>query len=287
MRKLRIDHSTEYGFGSQVTLLPHNLLLRPRESHGLRIVSSTLSISVPHRLRWQRDAFDNSVALVTFSMPASSLSLVSQVLIEHFDEAPLDFIVEPQAAFYPFSYSPEDAIVLAPLCAPAWPTARPAVADWLRGLALGQARIETFVLLDQINRAIGRDFRYEAREEPGVQSPSLTLSRRSGSCRDFAALFIEACRHLGIASRFVSGYHTSPPQEIGPGSTHAWAEVYLPGPGWKGFDPTAGVVTGSEHIPVAVARHPELVPPVAGSYVGSGELHPSMRVWVRVETLPH
>ena len=284
VRKLQIDHRTEYRFGSPVTLLPHYLLLRPRESHGLRIASSTLTISAPHHIRWQRDAFDNSVAQVSFSAPASSLSLVSDILIEHYDEEPLDFVVEAHAAFHPFRYSQEDANVLAPLCALAWPNDRFAVANWLRALALGGARIETFVLLDQLNRAISRDFRYEAREAPGVQSPAMTLSRRSGSCRDFAALFLEACRQLGLASRFVSGYHTSPPHEIGPGSTHAWAEVYLPGPGWKGFDPTAGVVTGSEHIAVAVARHPELVPPVAGSYLGAG-VRPSMQVWVRVHTV--
>jgi transglutaminase-like putative cysteine protease len=155
----------------------------------------------------------------------------------------------------------------------------------LRGLALGSSRIDTFSLLDQLNRVIRRDFRYQAREEPGVQSPALTLSRGSGSCRDFAALLLDATRQLGFASRFVTGYHTSYANEAGAGSTHAWAEVYLPGPGWKGFDPTAGVVTGSEHIAVAVAGHPQSVPPVAGSYVGPAEPRPSMFVSVRVFAL--
>jgi transglutaminase-like putative cysteine protease len=285
VRKLQIDHRTTYDFGAQVTVLPHRLLLRPRESHGLRIAASTLSISVPHTLGWQRDAFDNSVALVSFAQPASTLSLTSLIVIEHYDEAPLDFVVESHATVHPFSYLPEEATVLAPLCVMAWPDDRPAVASWLRSLALGERRMETFALLDQINRAIGRDFRYEAREAPGVQSPALTISRRSGSCRDFAAVFLEACRHLGIASRFVSGYHTSYAQDVGPGSTHAWAEAYLPGPGWKGFDPTAGVVTGSEHIAVAVARHPEAVPPIAGSYLSAAQLRPTMQVWVRVNAI--
>jgi len=268
-----------------VILLPHRLLLRPREGHGLRVAVSKLEISVPHGIRWQRDAFDNSVSLVTFTQPTSLLSVTSQVVIEHFDETPLDFIVEEYAAFHPFRYLPEDANVLAPLCAMAWPNDRAAVAGWLRALSLGGQRVETFTLIDNINRAISRDFRYEAREAAGVQSPALTISRRTGSCRDFAALLVEACRHLGIASRFVSGYHTSFAQEVGPGSTHAWAEVYLPGPGWKGFDPTAGVVTGSEHIAVAVARHPEAVPPVAGSYLGPSEPRPGMLVWVRVHAV--
>ena len=282
VRKLQIAHLTEYHFGSQVTLLPHRMLLRPRESHGLRIASSVLEISPTPAIRWQRDVLDNSVAVATFAAPASSLRVASQVVIEHYDEAPLDFVVEDYAAVHPFTYLLDEGAELAPMLSMAWPRDRAALDDGLRGLSLGSGRLETFVLLDQLNRAICRDFRYQAREEPGVQSPARTLSNRSGSCRDFAALFLEACRHLGLASRFVSGYHTNPAGEASAGSTHAWAEVYLPGPGWKGFDPTAGVVTGSEHIEVAVARHPEMVPPVAGSYVGPAAPRPTLRVSVRV-----
>lgn len=285
VRKLQIDHTTEYCFGSRVKVLSHRLMLRPRESHALRIASSKLDISLSHTIRWQRDAFDNSVAVVTFATEAAVLSIASQTVIEHYDETPLDFLVDDDAAFHPFNYHPEDATVLAALLATAWPDDRPVIAGWLRSLSLGERRIETFTLLDQINRAISRDFRYEAREAPGVQAPALTLSRRSGSCRDLAALFLDACRHLGIASRFVSGYHTSHATDLGPGSTHAWTEVYLPGPGWKGFDPTAGVVTGSEHIAIAVARHPETVPPIAGSYIGAVEPRPIMQVRVRVFAL--
>ena len=282
MRKLQIDHVTEYRFEAETTLLPHRLLLRPRENHSLRVVSSTLDISVAHALRWQRDALDNSVAVVSFTAPATTLRIASQVKIEHYDDTPLDFFVEDYAATYPFAYPGEDQVVLAPLLAMAWPRDRPTIEGWLRGLSLGSQKIETFTLLDQLNRHICADFRYQAREEPGVQSPALTLSLGTGSCRDFAALFLEACRHLGLASRFVSGYHTSHANETDGGSTHAWAEVYLPGPGWKGFDPTAGVVTGSEHIAVAVAHHPETVPPVAGSYLGPSGANTAMDVAVRV-----
>ena len=285
MRKLQIDHVTEYQFGSQVSLLPHRLLLRPRENHALRIASSELAVSPEHHIRWQRDALDNSVAVLSFSVPAAALRIASQVVIEHYDETPLDFLIEDYAAFHPFAYGAEDAALLAPLRALAWPDDAAIVAGWLRGLTLGSSRVDTFSLLDQLNRAIRRDFRYQAREEPGVQSPALTLSRASGSCRDFAALLLEATRQLGFASRFVTGYHTSYANEAGAGSTHAWTEVYLPGPGWKGFDPTAGVVTGSEHIAVAVAGHPETVPPVSGSYVGPAEPRPSMFVSVRVFAL--
>ncbi|MFO7445446.1 MAG: transglutaminase domain-containing protein [Ignavibacteriaceae bacterium] len=142
-----------------------------------------------------------------------------------------------------------------------------------------------FTLLDRMNHEIANKFVYQMREEPGVQPPALTLKSNSGSCRDFAALFMEACRHLGLASRFVSGYVYSAAIEAGNASTHAWSEVYLPGAGWKGFDPTSGVVAGNRHIAAAVARHPEDVPPVAGSYLGAPGQRPLLRVAVRVSAL--
>ena len=115
--------------------------------------------------------------------------------------------------------------------------------------------------------------------------PALTLSSRQDSCRDFAVLFIEACRYLGLASRFVSGYLDISVTTNGHASTHAWDEIYLPGPGWKGFDPTSGVLTDNRHIPVAVSRHPEAVPPVAGSFTGPAGVRPVPRVSVRVAAI--
>jgi transglutaminase-like putative cysteine protease len=285
LRKLQITHSTEYRFASEVTLLPHRLMLRPRESQNTRIVSSQLDISPAHQLRWQRDTLDNNVAVATFNAPTASLRVASDVVIEQYDEAPFDFLLEGYAAEHPFDYQPEEAALLAPLRSLAWEDARPPIDGWLHSLSLGSAKRETFALLYELNLAINRGFHYEGREEQGVQSPATTLARESGSCRDLAALFLDACRRLGFAGRFVSGYHTSYANEVGPGSTHAWAEVYLPGPGWKGFDPTGGVVTGSDHIAVAVARHPELVPPIAGSYLGPAEPHPALFVSVHVVAL--
>jgi len=154
----------------------------------------------------------------------------------------------------------------------------------LEGLGL-QGPIPTFTLLDRMNREIAGRLLYQLREEQGVQPPALTLARSSGSCRDFAALFMEACRQLGMACRFVSGYLFTFDTDAGNASTHAWAEVYLPGAGWKGFDPTSGEVTGNRHIAVAVARHPEAVPPVAGSYRGPPGESPLFSVAVRVSAL--
>ena len=282
MQKLSIEHTTEYRFRASVQLLPHTLILRPRENHCLRITSSRVTISPVAQVRWGRDALDNSIALATFSAPTDSLRIESRVLVEHYDVTPLDFLVAEHALYHPFAYTSEECLTLTPFLAAAWPADRARVGEWLRAWSLGIGRQETFGLLDLLNRTIPRAFGYESREEEGVQSPAATLARGRGSCRDFAAFFVEACRYLGLAARFVSGYHTTYANEAGPGSTHAWAEVYLPGPGWKAFDPTAGVVAGSEHIAVAVARHPEAVPPVAGSYLGAATSRPEMFVSVRV-----
>lgn len=283
MRRLKISHVTEYRFPMPVSLLPHRLMLRPRESHNVRIESSTLDIHPSHTLQWKRDVLDNSVALVGFAGVSDRLHIVSGVVIQHYEDNPFDFLVDDYAVNLPFEYNPEERAELAPFRQPVYPADRGAVQAWLDGLGLRQP-IQTFTLLDRLNHEIANRFFYRMREEPGVQNPAQTLSLNSGSCRDFAALFMEACRHLGLASRFVSGYLYTV-AEAGDGSTHAWAEVYLPGAGWKGFDPTGGEVTGNRHIATAVARHPEAVPPVAGSFVGPGGSAPFLSVSVRVVAL--
>jgi transglutaminase-like putative cysteine protease len=283
MRRLYISHVTEYMFAAPVTLRPHRLLLRPRESHNVRIESSLLDISPSPTVQWKRDVLDNSVAVATFAEASDRLRIASEVVIQHYEDNPFDFLVDDYAVIHPFDYAPEERAELAPFQQPVYPADRDAVQAWLGGLDLLRP-MQTFALLDAMNREIAGRFLYRLREEPGVQSPGLTLAGNSGTCRDFAALFMEACRHLGLASRFVSGYLYLA-MEAGDASTHAWAEVYLPGAGWKGFDPSGGEVTGNRHIAVAVARHPEAVPPVAGSYVGPAGQHPLLRVAVRVGAL--
>ncbi|OYY95803.1 MAG: cysteine protease [Hydrogenophilales bacterium 28-61-23] len=290
MRRLIISHVTEYEFSTAVTLQPHQLLLRPRESHTLRIESSTLEIHPAHRIRWHRDALDNSVASVSFLAPSNSLRIASNVRVEMYEDAPFDFLVADYAVTYPFEYALQEQPDLAAYRQSVYVDDRSAVNQWLVSLGCVREPMETFVLLDRLNRDIANRFVYQAREEPGVQSPAQTLSLQRGSCRDFAALFMEACRHLGLASRFVSGYLDISATSIGnaaPGnaSTHAWAEVYLPGPGWKGFDPTSGVLTDNRHIPVAVSRHPEAIPPVAGSFVGPAGQRPVPMVSVQVSAV--
>lgn len=284
MRRLNISHVTEYQFSVPVSLLPHRLLLRPRENHNVRIESSVLEISPAHTLQWKRDVLDNSVAVASFPEPSDQLRISSTVVIQHYEDNPFDFLVDDYAVLHPFEYAIADRAELAPFQATVYPSDGGTVQRWLDGLGL-QRPIETFTLLDRLNREIASRFSYEMREEPGVQPPAQTLARNSGSCRDFAALFMEMCRHLGLASRFVSGYLYTSGTDAGNASTHAWAEVYLPGAGWKGFDPTSGEVTGNRHIAVAVARHPEAVPPVAGGYVGPAGQRPLLSVAVRVSAL--
>ena len=281
MQRRQIRHVTKYQFPSPVSLLPHRLLLRPRESHSVHIESSVLEITPEHTMQWKQDAMDNSVAVVNFKRETDLLSIVSTVIIQHYDENPFDFLVDEYAVMYPFSYVAAEEVVLSPFVQNLYALDRATIQQWLDTLEFPSS-MRTFALLDRMNHEIASNFAYQIREEPGVQSPATTLMRRSGSCRDFAALFIEACRHLGLASRFVSGYLFVWGQEPANASTHAWAEVYLPGAGWKGFDSTIGELTGDRHIPVAVARHPEAVPPVAGDFIGRPDQRPLLNVTVGV-----
>jgi transglutaminase-like putative cysteine protease len=281
MQRLRIKHLTEYFFAAQVTLNPHRLLLRPREGHDVRIESSRLVITPAHSIKWQRDVFDNSLAVVNFQSGSNKLTIASEVVIQHYAAAPFDFLLEDYAVNFPFVYAVGERIDLAAFQRPIFVNDSQIINDWLQ--QLGLQGMQTFAMLVRLNQTISNQFRYQVREEAGVQSPAQTLALRSGSCRDYATLLIEACRCLGLASRFVSGYLHAPATEAGYASTHAWVEIYLPGTGWKGFDPTSGEVTGNRHIAVAVARDPETVPPVSGSFIGPGAA--SMQVNVQVSLL--
>ena len=289
MRRLQIKHVTTYQYTETVTLLPHKLLLRPREGHDIRIESAELIIFPAHQLQWQRDVYDNAVAQATFLEPSSQLSIGSRVLIQHYDDQPLDFLVADYAVLYPFRYDAAEHVDLGPYLSAIFDQDRPLLSMWLQQFWYSGQVVETYLLLDWINKAIATGFTYQQREEPGVQTPATTLTKRAGSCRDFAILFIEACHYLGLAARFVSGYLYSPMLPQGQGATHAWSEVYLPGAGWKGFDSTSGQVAGNHHIAVAVSRHPESVPPVSGSFIAAPTANPQspvMRVVVEVAEIP-
>jgi len=282
VRRLQIHHLTRYQYAETVTLLPHSLRLRPRDGHDIRVQSSKLDINPAFRIHWSRDVYGNSVAVVTFLEAATELSIASEVVVENYEEQPLHFVLEDYARFFPFDYDPGERIDLAPYISPVYEQDQSMVNTWIADVCSPGKKVDTISMLTTLNTNIANGHRYQVREEPGVQSPSQTLSSGTGSCRDFATLFIESCRHCGLASRFISGYvlnETAAPWNT---ATHAWAEVYLPGSGWRGFDPTSGLLVSGDHIAVAVHRHQEAIPPVSGSFVGTGNARPILTVEVNV-----
>ena len=220
------------------------------------------------------DVFGNSVALVDFEAPAAELTIVSTLTIERYALARLDFPIAPEAESYPFMHSADDRSDLGRLRERHYPDARGVVDEWARQFIL-ETPANTFNLLATMNAAIRGSFDYRARDEEGTQAPLETIESKSGTCRDYALLFIEAARSLGFGARFVTGYLYDPALDggeavQGAGATHAWAEIYLPGAGWVEFDPTNGLIAGENLIRVAVTRDPAQAVPIGGTFSGEG-----------------
>ena len=275
MKLLTVRHATTYRYSAPVSFGQHRLMLRPRDSHDLRLVEAELALAPGGRVRWVHDVFGNSVALVDFDAPAAELSVVSTLTIERYALARLDFPIAPEAESYPFMHSADDRSDLGRLRERHYPDARGAVEEWARQFIL-ETPTNTFNLLATMNAAIRGSFEYRARDEEGTQAPLETIERKSGTCRDYAVLFIEAARALGFGARFVTGYLYDPALDggaamQGAGATHAWAEIYLPGAGWVEFDPTNGLIAGENLIRVAVTRDPTQAVPIGGTFSGEGE----------------
>ena len=280
--KLRIRHRTAYRYAQPVKFGRHTIMIRPREGHDVHIESSILEIKPAYTIRWMRDVYGNSLAKVDFSEKASQVSFYSEVLLQQYDENPLDFLLDESAVYYPYVYDTESLPELTAFMGILYPRDAAALKEWLAQFWKPGDKTETIALLQKLNMAINRTFVYQRRDEPGVQTPAETLKKNSGSCRDFATLMVEACRCWGMAARFVSGYMQCEATEAGGASTHAWMEVYLPGAGWKGFDPTSGIMTGAQHVTVAVSRNPESAAPIAGSFEGPGNAFLGITVDVTV-----
>jgi len=280
--KLRIRHRTTYNYNQPVSFGQHKIMVRPREGHDLHIESSVLEINPAHTIRWMRDVNGNSIAKADFTEPASQLSFYSELVLQQYDVNPLDFILEESAVTYPFVYDPDSLPELTAYMTLLYPRDAAVLREWLGQFWKPGGKIETIVLLQNVNTHINKTFQYRRRDETGVQTPAETLNKNSGSCRDFAALMLETCRCWGLAARFVSGYMHCEATEAGGASTHAWMEVYLPGAGWKGFDPTSGIMTGAQHVTVAVSRNPENAAPIAGSFQGPANAFQSIQVDVTV-----
>ncbi len=285
MRRIDIEHITKYRYPEPVKFLPHKLLVRPREGHDIRIESSSLHIQPAYSIEWQRDIFGNSLAIVGFSEPGQELEIISRLVVQHYEEMPSPFDLAEHARQYPFHYDPLEQIDLIPYQISVFPQDYAVIAEWMKDVWSAGELVDTVPLLNRINQKIADTVRYIARTSPGVQSPHITLRRGKGSCRDMATLFIEACRYLGLASRFVSGYLVSNAAVEDLATTHAWSEIYLPGTGWRGFDSTSGQAVGGDHIAVAVHRHPEVIPPVSGSFLAADKVKAEMEVEVRVNIL--
>jgi transglutaminase-like putative cysteine protease len=286
MKLLTVRHSTTYRYAKPVGFGQHRLMLRPRDSHDLRLVEAELTLSPPGNLRWLHDVFGNSVTLVDFSQPAAELSIVSTLHIERYGLARPQFMLEPSAELYPFVYSANDRTDLGRLLERHYPDPHGVVDEWARQFTPIRP-VGTVNLLAEMNKAIRDAFSYVSREEEGVLSPIETLETKTGSCRDFALLFIEAARSLGFGARFVSGYLYDPALDgsatvQGAGTTHAWAEVYLPGAGWIEYDPTNGVIAGENLIRVAVTRDASQAVPIAGTFDGSPSDYLGMQIDVVV-----
>ena len=260
-------------------------MFRPRESHDLRLLKSSLEITpTPASLRWLHDAFDNSVAVATFDVPTVELRFDSSVTLEHFENTLPEYPLEEYAKTYPFRYSDEELPNLAPALVNQYPS--DSLNLWVSQFLDPSGVTGTMTLLRSMTLAIRRDFRYTRRPEKGVQSPSETLQRRCGSCRDFALLMIEATRSLGLAARFASGYILVPGMDSGAtrggGATHAWMQAYLPGAGWIDFDPTNSSIGNRNLIRVALAWDPKQALPLWGTYVGAASSFLGMDVTVSV-----
>jgi len=272
MSFLTLSHLTTYTYSQPVSFGEHRIMVRPRESYDQHLIDARLDIHPkPAELHWVQDVFGNSVAIATFDRRAKNLVIDSKVRLQH-SPAELEVVhIEDYARFYPFTYSSEEMPDLLRSIERQHLDPQRLIDSWARRFINASGQTDTLTMLSTMTAAIKREFTYVSRPEKGTQTPIETLTRRMGSCRDYAMLMIEAARALGFAARFVSGYVYSPTphdQHVGGGNTHAWVRVYLPGSGWVEFDPTNGIVGNRGLIRVAVARDIYQAVPISGTWAG-------------------
>ena len=269
---LDLSHVTTYTYRQPVSFGEHRIMVRPRESYDQHLIAASLDIEPkPSDLRWLQDVFGNSVAVATFDRPAKKLVFDSRVRVQHSPTDLQHVDIENYARIYPFTYASEEMPDLLRSIERQHLDPLRQIDGWARRFVKPGCETDTLAMLTEITCAIKREFTYMARPEKGTQTPIETLARRSGTCRDYAMLMIEAVRALGFAARFVSGYVYSPSEEDsrrGGGNTHAWVRVYLPGSGWVEFDPTNGIVGNRGLIRVAVARDIYQAVPISGTWSG-------------------
>jgi transglutaminase-like putative cysteine protease len=285
MIALTIHHRTAYRYRRLINLGPHRLMLRPRESRDLRLISSAVTVAPAAQITWAHDVLGNSVATAMFHGVTDSLVVDSATELELHASAWPIFDIAASAIVYPFRYSDDEWTDLGALTVQQYPDPDGRLAKWARAFVGGE-RTDTLALLKDLSLGVSGWIGYQSREDEGTQSPVETLDRGWGSCRDFAVLFVEAARSLGFGARIVSGYLFNPDRSLtgstDVGSTHAWGEVFVSGAGWISFDPTNRSVGGANLIPVAVARDIRQAMPVSGSFVGGSDAFAGMTVAVEV-----
>ena len=281
MPRYTITHRTEYQYNQPVTLGPHRLMLRPRESRELKLLSHDITTTPPSTISWAQDVFGNSIATAVFAAPTDKLVIDSKASLELDAPAWPVFPIAVSAINYPFSYSAEERTDLGALLSPQYPDPMGRLSSWTASFVRSNPT-DTLALLKDLNSGITGTASYQVREDEGTQAPGRTLDLGRGTCRDFAVLFVEAARLLGFGARVVSGYLFNPALQDTDSTTHAWAEVFVPGAGWISFDPTNRQMGGFNLIPVAVARDLAQAMPVGGSYVGASGAQQRLTVAVRV-----
>ena len=289
MATFKIRHETVYRYSSPVAFGEHRMMLRPREGRDQHVLDYHLEIAPePKLLTWSEDASGNAVAIARFGRRARDLRVVVTMSVEHATFRADDLAIAAYARTCPFAYGAEEMPDLLRFAERQHPDAEHSVDAWARRILAEDPERDTWRFLTRLTATVRRDFAYLRRDDPGMQSPSLTLRTRSGSCRDFALLMSEAVRTQGLAARFVSGYlHVHPTGDErarrAGGSTHAWLQVYLPGAGWIDFDPTSGAVGNRDLVRVAVVRDPAQASPLAGTFLGFPSDFEMMSVDVQVE----
>jgi transglutaminase-like putative cysteine protease len=284
---LTIRHVTTYHYRHPVAFGEHRMMLLPRDDDDQTVLESALDITPsPSQISWTRDRFGNHVATAHFAKRARELRFESRIRLDH---APVDLRaadIEHYARIYPFAYAPHNRPKLARYVAPR--AAHPKVDRWAVSFLAAGGTADTHALLVGMTQSIWRTFKHKARHEKGVQDPLQTLKLASGSCRDLAVLMIAGLRSLGFAARFVSGYLHLPNDDddrITGGNTHAWVQVYVPGPGWVDFDPSSGRVGNQNLVRVAVVHEPHEAIPLQGTWIGIASDHLAMKVAIKVNAL--
>lgn len=287
MTILHVRHITAYTYKRPVGFGEHRILFRPREGYDQQLLQSSISISPePSEFFWVHDVFNNSVAVARFEAKATELRFEAAFTVEQTVQKLPQFRTRRRALTWPFEYHADDVPDLEPSQRRHYPDEKGEVEKWARRFVKPEGKTQTGHLLMTMTMAIKESFTYSRRTDPGTQPPIVTLNTRTGTCRDFALLMMEAARALGFAARFVTGYVYVPSRgrsaNLGGGSTHAWVQIYLPGAGWVEFDPTNGIIGTRDLIRVGIARDPRQAIPLYGTYSGGRDDWLGMSVQVNV-----